>query len=317
LTGESPGNIALEWCLDSLPPYPYDVRYDRTGFRNDRDLTSADIVFLGDSYIEGALVPESEIVTSVLAELTGLEVANVALAGYGPGEELAALQKIGRPLNPKFVVWAFFEGNDPENLWVYNAWVEAGRPSTSESRPSLAGTLAQRFLRKDCRPDHNRIRYHSGTFHRENGKKVPVYFLGRPSTGVSDATLSEIQAVISQAFTVTRAMDADLLVLFVPWKYRVYREAIEIPNKSRLPRWHVGDLPLRFARMLNQVSSEIRFIDLTSALAREAKAGQMVYLADDTHWSSDGHRVVAGAVAQELESHRGRRRDPLRSGVGD
>ena len=44
-----------------------DVRYDRNGFRNDAEITKADIALVGDSFVEAAIVPHADVTSSRLA----------------------------------------------------------------------------------------------------------------------------------------------------------------------------------------------------------------------------------------------------------
>src|SRR5207247_6616869 len=46
-----------------IPPserqlYQWDVHYDQNGFRNQTDLTKADIAVIGDSFVEGMTIPD-------------------------------------------------------------------------------------------------------------------------------------------------------------------------------------------------------------------------------------------------------------------
>ncbi|MES4786871.1 MAG: hypothetical protein C4294_14805, partial [Nitrospiraceae bacterium] len=82
------GNIGEFLCLPPHPIQPYDLRYDQHGFRNDIDLTRAEIAVIGDSYVESPNVSSEVLMTSVLARLQGGTVANLGMAGYGPQQEL-------------------------------------------------------------------------------------------------------------------------------------------------------------------------------------------------------------------------------------
>jgi lysophospholipase L1-like esterase len=44
----------------------------------------------------------------------------------------------------------------------------------------------------------------------------------------------------------------------------------------------------------------VDFLDLSPTLKAEAEAGRLVYLADDTHWSAEGHRAAAAAIAERI-----------------
>jgi hypothetical protein len=70
-------------------------------------LDRADIVVIGESYIEAPMIRDNALSTTVLAGLQGRKVANLGNSGYGPQQELAVLKRFGLPLRPKVVVWAF------------------------------------------------------------------------------------------------------------------------------------------------------------------------------------------------------------------
>ena len=111
------GNLAR---LGAIPvTYNVDVAYHRNGFRNDEDLTRADIVAIGDSFVEGAETPRSLTVVGELGRRLGVTVANLGQSGYGPQQELVVLRRYGLPLAPKNVVWFLFGGNDLSDVSAY------------------------------------------------------------------------------------------------------------------------------------------------------------------------------------------------------
>src|SRR3954447_19218100 len=114
--------------------YVTDVRLDRDGFRNPTDLGRADLVVIGDSFIEGLHVSAPELVTARLSESTGRPVANLGRTGYGPQQELQVLRRYGLPRRPRTCVWAFYEGNDLQDLDGYEADRKNLRRIVHESR---------------------------------------------------------------------------------------------------------------------------------------------------------------------------------------
>lgn len=106
------GNIGQALCIPPNPARKVAVQYDKNGFRNSHEIREPDLVVIGDSYIEGYLTSEANLLTSILADLQGKPVANLGHAGYGPQQELVVLKRFGLPLKPKTIIWAFFEGND-------------------------------------------------------------------------------------------------------------------------------------------------------------------------------------------------------------
>ncbi len=89
-----------------------DFQTDSEGFRNPRDVFSAPIVAVGDSFTEAPSVQRHEIWTTIVSEKTGLQVRNLGISGYGPQQCLSVLQSYGIPHNPKLVLFPLFEGND-------------------------------------------------------------------------------------------------------------------------------------------------------------------------------------------------------------
>jgi len=61
------GNLGEMLCLPPREVQPYELRYDRYGFRNDTDLVKADIAVIGDSYVESPYAPAEALVTTVLS----------------------------------------------------------------------------------------------------------------------------------------------------------------------------------------------------------------------------------------------------------
>ena len=115
------GNIGRALCLPTRQAEPFESRYDKNGFRNDQDLTSAEIAVIGDSYVESPMIPSSLLATTRLTEIQPKTVANLGQSGYGPQQELAVLKRYALPLHPKSVVWVFYEGNDLVDAEDY-AW---------------------------------------------------------------------------------------------------------------------------------------------------------------------------------------------------
>jgi hypothetical protein len=104
--------MAVFWNLPFRASTMQTFTTDSRGFRNRREMEQADIVLIGDSYIEGHYVSDEQTCAEVLDRLTGLSVANLGVAGYGSLQELEVLQHYALSLNPRLVAWFFFEGND-------------------------------------------------------------------------------------------------------------------------------------------------------------------------------------------------------------
>lgn len=306
----SRGNIGEILCLPRHPAEPFDVKYDKNGFRNDEDFTTADIAVVGDSYVESPMLPSSMLATTRLAKLMQKTVANLGQSGYGPQQELAVLKRYALPLHPKSVVWVFYEGNDLRDAERYTGrisllksnWdaVDAvwDRSFTRNSLSWLTGVI------RGCSP----VRAAKDLITRAvvvgpEQRKHLVYLKGRSnSVGLTKQELDALKTSVSaieEAHRLIHDKGGRLLVVFAPTAFRVYHDIADFKETGGdIPQWDLNDLPDRLRRMISEISPDIDYLDLTPALKSAAKSNTLVFLADDTHWSGEGHRVVSEALAE-------------------
>ena len=88
----------------------------------------------------------------------------------------------------------------------------------------------------------------------------------------------------------------------MPAKFRVLRDFCAFEVDSPCLAWPVDDLPGAVREVVADVSPAIGFLDLTPTFRRDARAGRLPYLADDTHWSAEGHRSAAVALGEMIAS---------------
>lgn len=86
--------------------------HDSWGFRNKRVPGRADIVTIGDSQTYGISAPARYTWPETLQWLTGKEVYNLALGGYGPAEYSYLLEQKALRLKPALIIAGFYLGND-------------------------------------------------------------------------------------------------------------------------------------------------------------------------------------------------------------
>ena len=299
------GNLGQALCTPPDPARIIDVSYDKNGFRNNRDINEAELVVIGDSYIEGYLTSEAKLVTTILSDLQGKAVANLGHSGYGPQQELVVLKRFGLPLKPKTVIWAFFEGNDfldadgyenrahfSGNTFWQDFWFR-----------SLTRNVAMAIFRHSpaaCTPSDS-IADLKAEFAYANNKTETVFFAPTEIEPPSESTLQQAAALIAKAAKLCQKQNIRFLVAFVPEKYRVYHD---LPNVSLLTdavrKWHVSSMPDQFKQVLTRLDPCIEYIDLTPALKSASQKGIATYLPDDTHWTDEGHRVAAETIHQAL-----------------
>ena len=111
---------------------------DRYGFNNpddvyDRLAAERPIVFIGDSFVEGACT--NGYFVDRLRRSLPVPLVNLGKGGNGPLAELATLREFGLGLRPRTLVWVYFAGND------------LGQPWASPRQPDLARELKSPLLR--------------------------------------------------------------------------------------------------------------------------------------------------------------------------
>jgi hypothetical protein len=300
------GNEAAYFCLPHQAQRAYELQYDQNGFRNTADLGQADIVLIGDSYIEAPILKHQHTVASHLAGLQKKTVANLGMSGYGPSQELYALTRFALPLRPQVVVWAFFEGNDILDIEEYDTTVASFRSQPPFLvnfwfRSLTRNVLSTLLYEKQRCAGASAIEEHTGIFVDNYGQSLPVYFMPRRSLRQEDEPkITRAFQLVSEAARLSLQQGARHVVVFVPIKDRVLQG---LPN-AVISQWSqkqsLDDLPQRLGSFLSKEVPGAEFLDLTPVLRRAAASGLLPYFADDTHWNEEGHRLAAEAIHQHL-----------------
>lgn len=299
------GNLGKALCIPPDPARTIEVRYDRNGFRNSPDLYEADLVVIGDSYMEGYLTSEAKLITTVLSGLQGKSVANLGHSGYGPQQELAVLKRFGLPLKPKTVVWAFFEGNDFIDVQGYEneTHFSSNRFWQDFWFRSLTRNVAVSMFRPPAPTcvSNDSIKELRAEFTDTNSMTHTVFFAPTEVEPPSEKTLHKAAAFIAEAATLCHEKNTRFLVVFVPEKYRVYHDLTNVSLLTDAVRqWRISNLPSQLRQLLFQLEPSIEYIDLTPALKRASQKGVATYLPDDTHWTDEGNRVAAETIHHAL-----------------
>ena len=91
--------------------------FDRWGFRNRKVPETADIVAVGDSHTYGNTAKMDESWPYVLGRLTGRQVYNMGLGGYGPNQYFYLSSTEALSLKPRIIIWGLYMGDDFENAF--------------------------------------------------------------------------------------------------------------------------------------------------------------------------------------------------------
>ncbi len=302
------GNLGHALCQPSKTSQKLEVDYDADGFRNARPIIKADTAVIGDSYVESPMTPDVAIATTLLSELTGQTVANLGHAGYGPQQELIVLKRYALRLEPRTIIWMFFEGNDFADAEKYEAWA-ASRRSNSVVWQNL---WFRSFLRnvlnvtlhpsRACQPSESIAKFRAQYQTMRDGIQT-VYFAPTEVNKPSDAVLQRAAAPIIEAARLCEARGIRFVVAFTPEKFRVYHDLANVTlGTPEVQGWEIDDVSIRLQHILRASSAKLIYVDLTGPLKAAARAGRGTYLSDDTHWTTVGHEIVAHALQDVLRS---------------
>lgn len=295
--GEVEGNL----CRMGIPPkrlHPADVRYDRNGFRNAREIERADLAVIGDSFVEAELIPVDRSISALIEQETGLVTANLGQAGYGFRQELEVLRRFAQPLDPRIVIWCLFGGNDFRDVGWYEGIVgDVGRIEARRHVPMSERLFLVNLPRAVGRALRSRTlspkaRARSGVVEGE------VFYFNQCEEQPTAEELRVGLEILRAARDRCDAIGARLLVAYIPSKFRVYQDLCELAPDSDCARWTSNDMPTRLAEWT--ASEGIPFVDLTPALSESAARGEHVYFTDDVHWNAAGHRVAASVLVRSL-----------------
>lgn len=321
LVGETAGDLVHWLGIPTDRRYKFDIECDSNGFRNDHEIQQAPVVVIGDSVVEWGLVPKSELVSDRLSRLLQVEVANLGQPAYGPQQELIVLRRYGLTLQPKVVLWFFFEGNDLLDVSRYERTIRnvdeimKGRESLKERSFTNNALLALAGL-TSARSSGDEARRRSARFLRGQSAEESTMYFGYPGAPLSEddlASLRTAQGCFQQAQQLCARAASKLVFVYVPIKYRVYRDFCEFPDDGYGKSWLTNDLPSRLESWCK--TQDIPYLDLTPSLKESAAKGELVYFTDDGHWNALGHEVATQAIASFLDTSEALRDDKLSSSI--
>lgn len=310
----SSSDIELGWNMPPSLRAPLVYTYDRWGYRNPVDMEQADIVLIGDSYVEGWYVSDDDTVARRLQVQLDHAVMNFGIAGYGTLHEYRVLTQDAIRFQPKVVLWFFFEGNDVYDDYRFEQFLLAQFPNLSESTAHPHGVawrgrwtehtftlnVFQRLRRWLDPVFPNRAPYF-GRLTVPGQEAETVYFATYGAASWTEwiaARWQKTRATLEQVVEFGRAQDIHILFVFVPIKFRVYQPFITFAPDSPCRTWGVWPIDTLFAEFCRATGSSC--LDLTPIFQADIRTGGMPYVSVDTHWSAAGHALVADRLALEL-----------------
>src|SRR5919106_1027270 len=285
-------------------------RTDENGFRNPPGTTSADVVFIGDSFTEAAWIPAEQTFVGRVAERTGLRVVNLGRGAYGPQQELIVLERFGLRYQPKVVVWQLFEGNDLTDAKNFAAWRTNPQPPVRPLKVRyIENSLLYRLLEPtEVRPPSGGVpvvvRYRDGVHRR---KELRYRFVPDQADVLTEA-FAETRQAVEAAARLCATHGVRLIVLFIPTMVQVLEPFITFESSQDRERALPGGAVRSdrdFGSRLKAVCREpgCSYVDVFETLRARALADNTrVYDRHDPdeHLDIDGHDAVSRAIVDAL-----------------
>lgn len=315
---------------ERYPPLSY--RTDRFGFLNPREMSRADLLLLGDSFVVATGIFKPPGLQRRLADATGLEIFNLAVPAIGAVRESRLLQQVGLGLEPSMVIWFLFGGNDLDDA----AGVEDHRRKGLESYADLyqgrtmPRSLALGFFGHSIgsvlggETPANTL---PGLRFTKGGEQEKVWFypahlrrLARSKKHLVDHSgWSATTEALKGVSEVLKQRQIRLLVVFVPSKAQallphvdqdtalIHRMATHDRSIAAEPDAFLrsiltrrGDLEVLLGKFCDD--HEIPFRSLTPCLDRLAGDGVLGYLSADTHWNDAGQEAALPVLMPWIQS---------------
>ena len=322
-SGRPRSDLASSWDLPIWARRTQTFTTDSRGFRNPCDRSRADVVLIGDSYVEGNHVSDEETVAAALERFSDRPVVNLAVAGYGTLQELVVLERHALPLAPRLVAWFFFEGNDLYDDQNHENAQLAFQSPPPETAAAPSGAPKRRFswrsgkqladasfsknalslLRLLAHPLFPRTVEYFGWVRDENGRERAMYFWDYATLTFGDYERNRFEktkAAFRRGAALLSARGIRLVLFYVPMKFRVYGDLCRFPRGSPCLQWRPWDLASRFQAFCAEAG--LACVDLTPAMRDAARAGKLLYFAEDSHWSESGHEFVASELLKAWEA---------------
>ena len=268
-------------------------RTDDYGFNNPPgQWRDGAVMVTGDSFAFGADVPFGVSFVD-RARTRFAPVVNLACGGNGPLLELAALVEYGPLLRPTVVLWAYYEGND----------------LTKDIARERAAPILERYLgagpHQDLAARNADIQRAARDF-LDRRARARVVIAAAPGIQWRSAARLEY---LRTALGLTYGFKPDALDLFTQVLARA-RDVVEgwggrlvflyLPGEGRYASWLAGKDADGYRRaVLDRVRGlGVPVIDIVPVFAGHARPRDLFC----GHYTAQGHAMVAGAVALELDN---------------
>ena len=298
---------------------------DERGFHNPNGFWSKgrfEIVALGDSYVQGFCVPPEKNFVAWIRK-SRPDTLNLGVASMGPLFMLGAMKEYAQPVEPKVVLWFYYEGNDLRDLTVemknplLMRYMEGGFSQDLLNRKAgIDQAVADMLEKAKKRRRWNRVNeiweaVRQPSSLAKKGRSILTLSQLRGSLGLIAGENRSLSSHIRSAEPDKRAQSVEYqaeIDLFG----KILSHANEVVNTwggklyfVYLPGWHRYARPEYAEKNRDRVlllaeSIGLRTIDLHTAFQAQKDPLALFPFRLHNHYNEAGHRLVAEEVLRSI-----------------
>ncbi len=295
-----------------VTPILYETFKDKDGFNNSIDRAAADMVVLGDSYIEYGADKEDAF-SRRLEQASGLSALNLGVGNYGPSQYLEIFKQYGLGKKSRVALFCFFAGNDLLDIAEYEKWVKGDNyyrvlpPRNFFRRYLLVMAQIAQFARNSFYPKEKRFDLIDLKLKEEHRKVVFGYLndTHSPEEIAASAEWQKLANILKEFKSLSLENHIFPVVIYIPTVAQIYAQ---YSTEQSDPGWlQMKDQQIAAKSNLEQtllsLSQKIgvELVSLSPVFELAAKEGKELYYPFDTHWNSEGREVAARFVAERLK----------------
>ena len=271
-----------------------------------------DVVAVGDSFTF-CFTEYDDCWTRRLETDHGLSVVNLGQGATGGVSHANILFTFGLPYKPKVVLWQWYGNDNNEDYGLKYQW---GQTDTTDRSAidekswlvenSIVFTMVDVFTNSsDYGSESYLSQADTGSIEVQG---EPLFFGRSYSWQTADLSLEKNQLGQTEGFAALLAAKErldeegiELLVFPVPYKEEVYRQQIETETDFDIAKIDQME-ENREALLTFCADNKINCIDPTPQLRENARAGEKIYLNQDTHLSPKGNDVLLEILHEQIQS---------------
>jgi hypothetical protein len=266
-------------------------KIDELGFRNDKYIKDIDILIIGDSYIAGSSLNQSNTISNRILNIDkNLKVYNMAPSSISQFDKLLNTGKINKP---KLLIFSIVERNVPEKIQYYNT-----NSKTEVVKKIFFNTSINAQV--DCFFKFLPFQWAKARVNGSEGNGIAgvnnskMYFLrGTTQKHQKDDLVNTINILISYK-KYCDLLGIKFIFMPMPDKETVYYELVPFDEQP--------DYLNKLDSILN-ISGVLTINTLKIYNDYRKTNDNLLYHLDDTHWNSNATEIIALEIIQKARTH--------------